>query len=267
MMSIRLVWLLPFLFYSLNACADWNMSLAYKPIDAREGNFYAKITGWDTQDDRPNPLCGCQRSDDYCSLYFGYNGSAFDIGIYFPEIRTSKTLGELGKYFISRGFLNREYASRRYPPQAPVCFSFGYKHTTDISGSVGYWRLPGGEQCVPAVVTPNVCDLREQRVELDHGKLRPEVVNGSTASAQLTVACSFALNVRIMSSDRSGVIYFNERKQFRSDLKINGVDLGSGLVVQATSAGAALTLTSTLSGYDGSVGEFQGNKVIIVSLP
>ena len=120
---------------------------------------------------------------------------------------------------------------------------------------------------MPAVVTPNVCDLREQRVELDHGKLRPEVVNGSTASAQLTVACSFALNVRIMSSDRSGVIYFNERKQFRSDLKINGVDLGSGLVVQATSAGAALTLTSTLSGYDGSVGEFQGNKVIIVSLP
>ena len=35
----------------------------------------------------------------------------------------------------------------------------------------------------------------------------------------------------------------------------------------ATPAGKTLTLTSTLAGYDGSVGEFQGAKSIIISLP
>lgn len=56
-------------------------------------------------------------------------------------------------------------------------------------------------------------------------------------------------------------------RQFRSDLKVNGVDLGRGVAVNATPAGTRVILTSTLNGYDGSIGEFRGSKSIIVSVP
>ncbi|HID9396036.1 TPA: PapG chaperone-binding domain-containing protein [Serratia marcescens] len=253
--------------YAQGGFAGWEMHLAFKPVNSSYGNFQAKITSWDAQDSMPNPLYGCKLSDDRCSLYFAYNNVGFDYGIYFPEIRTSKTMGELGSYFISRGFLNKLYSSRQLSPVSPVCFSFGYMFTDPVSGVGGYARLPGGIQCIAPEVVPNVCDFREKMLELDHGKLRAEVINGNTATAQLTVACTYDFNVRIMSSDRSGTIYFNDKKQFRSDLKVNGVDLGTGLLLKAKPAGTSLTVTSTLNGYDGSVGEFQGSKSIIISLP
>ncbi|WP_232097472.1 hypothetical protein [Serratia ureilytica] len=253
--------------YAEGGFAGWEMKLQFRPLNSSYGNFWARIISWDTQDGAPNPLYGCKLSDANCSLYFAVDGSWFDSGIYFPEIRTSKTVGELGRYFISRGFLNRTYSSRQYSAYSPVCFSFGYVKEFSVGGSIGFAPLPGGVQCITPEVVPNVCDFREQMLELDHGKLRAEVINGSTATAQLTVACTFDFDVRIMSSDRSGTIYFNDKKQFRSDLKVNGVDLGTGLLLKVKPAGTSLTVTSTLNGYDGSVGEFQGSKSIIISLP
>ncbi|RNW04252.1 hypothetical protein CAG37_020980 [Serratia nematodiphila] len=104
-------------------------------------------------------------------------------------------------------------------------------------------------------------------VVLDHGLLRAEMINGSTAEATLTVACTFKFQVRIMSSDRSGTVYFNDKKQFRSELTLDGISAGTGLLLTATPAGKTIKLTSMLMGFDGSVGEFQGAKSIIVSLP
>ncbi|MGP2705970.1 MrpH family fimbial adhesin, partial [Serratia marcescens] len=85
--------------------------------------------------------------------------------------------------------------------------------------------------------------------------------------AKLTVACTFNFKIRVMSSDESGTVYFNDKKQFRSELKLDGVNVGNGLLVTAPPEGKTLTLTSTLAGYDGSVGEFHGSKSIIISLP
>ncbi|OQV66365.1 hypothetical protein AK51_09460 [Serratia nematodiphila DZ0503SBS1] len=117
------------------------------------------------------------------------------------------------------------------------------------------------------MVDPSYCDLAEKEIELRHGVLRDEEVNGQTVSTSLHVTCSSKYPVRIMSADRDGSVYFNGGKQFRSELKIDGKDLGEGKVVEATPQGVTLTLSSTLMGYDGSIGVFQGSKAIIVSLP
>ncbi|WOX39137.1 hypothetical protein, partial [Serratia marcescens] len=54
---------------------------------------------------------------------------------------------------------------------------------------------------------------------------------------------------------------------FRSDLQVDGVNIGRGKVVTVTPTGVLLSLTSTLAGYDGSTGTFQGSKTIIIALP
>lgn len=259
----------PFLIYlySANACSvAWEMKTEYRPVNATYGYFVAKIVAWDTEDKTPNPLYGCVGGRNYCYLAFTLDNSIFLKDVLIPNDTTSKTLGELGKNFIQSGLLNQEYRSRDYYyPNQPSCISLGYNHQSGGSWSV-LW-FPGGEQCRVPEIVPNVCELREPLVELDHGMLRAEVINGNTAEATLTVACTFNFKVRVMSSDRSGTVYFNDKKQFRSELKLDGVNAGSGVLVTASPEGKTLTLTSTLAGYDGSVGEFQGSKSIIISLP
>ncbi|PNU28649.1 hypothetical protein C2M07_22310 [Serratia marcescens] len=87
------------------------------------------------------------------------------------------------------------------------------------------------------------------------------------AKATLNMQCSSDLQVRIVSADNSGSIFFNGVGGFRSDLQVDGVNIGNGKVVTATPTGISLSLTSTLAGYEGSTGTFQGSKTIIIALP
>ncbi|OPJ94289.1 hypothetical protein B1H39_11970 [Serratia marcescens] len=270
MVKKRLFKFLPILLMSFfsRTEAAWEMASRYIPLSSDNGYFATKIVAWDTQDNAPSPLYDCDKPRKAkCKLTFalGNQGAPQSFGI--PEMTTAKTLGEVAELFIKKGFLNREIPSLYTEPNSPVCISFGFYDAVDLSGATGYARLPGGVQCIVPEVASNVCDIKQPYVELYHGQLRAEVIEGNTATAQLTVACTMAFNVRVMSADRSGTIYFNNAKKFRSELKINGVDAGKGLVFKATPTGTTLTLTSTLLGYDGSIGEYQGSKVIVVSLP
>ncbi|MBH3176156.1 hypothetical protein [Serratia ureilytica] len=260
----------PFLIYLYSVDAfsvAWEMKTEYRPVNATYGYFVAKIVAWDTEDKAPNPLYGCVGGREYCYLAFTVNNFTFLNDVLIPNDTTSKTLGELGANFIRAGLLNREYRSRDYYyPGKPSCIYFGYNGQGSNGSWTVYW-FPGGEQCRVPEIVPNVCELREPMVELDHGMLRAEMINGNTVEAKLTVACTFNFKIRVMSSDESGTVYFNDKKQFRSELKLDGVNVGNGLLVTAPPEGKTLTLTSTLAGYDGSVGEFHGSKSIIISLP
>lgn len=255
-------------FFAAKAVAGWDMAVRIDPVSVYYGYYYAKLTRWDTQDNTPNPMYGCRMSDAGCSIHFTYNNSAFDNLIYFPEIRTSKTVGELAQHFIDKGYLNKEYRSRQLSPDSKHCISFAYRYEINGGQTSGNAPFPGGtQQCYVPEVTPGICDIYAPKLELEHGKITAELVNGHTTQMELTVACTFDYKVQIMSSDRSGSIFFNANKQFRSDLKVNGADLGRGVAVNATPAGTRVTLTSTLNGYDGSIGGFRGSKSIIVSVP
>ncbi|UTO01795.1 MrpH family fimbial adhesin [Serratia nematodiphila] len=254
------------LLYTSGAWAGWSSDIRFSP---REKQYFAKVTYWDIGDVTPNPLYGCSY---LCSVTFwvvaaGTTGSPMN-EVSFPGLTTSKTMGELAQSFANSGFFNREFYSRKGFPDKNVCVFFGYwGKISGGNGSYGPARFPGGMQCVPPVVDPSYCDLAEKEIELRHGVLRDEEVNGQTVSTSLHVTCSSKYPVRNMSADRDGSVYFNGGKQFRSELKIDGKDLGEGKVVEATPQGVTLTLSSTLMGYDGSIGVFQGSKAIIVSLP
>lgn len=243
------------------------MAVRIDPVNVNYGYYYAKLTRWDTQDNTPNPLYGCIMGN-YCRLLFLQDSLFFDEGIFFPEIITSKTVGELAQHFIDKGYLNKEFRSRQLSASSKHCITFGYLYEINGGQALGPAPFPGGtQQCYVPEVTPGICDIYAPKLELEHGKITAELVNGHTTQMELTVACTFDYKVQIMSSDRSGSIFFNANKQFRSDLKVNGADLGRGVAVNATPAGTRVTLTSTLNGYDGSIGGFRGSKSIIVSVP
>ncbi|WP_274864578.1 hypothetical protein [Serratia marcescens] len=261
------------LWLSQSAYAGWSADIEFFPSATNSGNnenhYTAKLTYWDTNDTTPNPLYGCS---SLCEVSFFYNDALTNGGqmgkLYFKEIETSKTIGELATHFARYGYLNREFSSPFGVGNSGACLFFGYWGRVPGAGG-GYMPtpFPGGMQCVPPVITPTVCDIGEQQLELKHGALRGEDINGNTVSTTMHVKCNFAFKVRVMSSDRSGSIYFNGPQGFRSDLKVDGVNLGKGKVINATPKGATLLLSSTLVGYDGSLGTFNGSKVIIVSLP
>jgi hypothetical protein len=246
------------------AYAGWAADVRYV---SNTQQYFAKVTYWDTGDTTPNPLYGCTYLC-YITIYIStdkYNGAEMS-KMTFKEITTSKTLGELAQNFAKAGYLNREVSSLQGFGNKEVCIFFGHPARYP-GGSYGPGIFPGGMNCIPPVIDPNYCDIAEKQIELNHGMLLADQVNGNTVSTSLRVKCSYTLPVRIMSSDRVGSIYFNSGNRFRSELKIDGESLGEGKVLDATPQGSELTLSSTLMGYDGSIGVFQGSKTIIVSLP
>ncbi|CAI1844088.1 Uncharacterised protein [Serratia marcescens] len=253
------------LLYIPNIYAGWELDVKFIPGKwSSENKYVAKVTSWDTNDVTPNPVYGCISN---CTLAIGFKGNEVGYQMDFKEIITSKTLGELAGHFARRGYLNRQYTSREGQDTKGGCFYLGYFTKAGEGSGYDLAPLPGGMTCVPPEIDPLFCNISEPQLELNHGMLRSDQINGHTVSTQLHVKCNSNFKVRIMASDRSGSIYFNGLKGFRSELQVDGVSLGEGKQVQATPQGVGLTLSSTLTGYDGSIGEFHGSKTIIVSLP
>lgn len=231
----------------------------------------ARITSWDTGNMTSNPLYHCP-GREACEIYILYSDV---FGVREPDeaiwlddkAREKKTLGELGEYLIQKGLFNRTITGRSAGGGGTICFFLAYLNTGGNGGGSLYLRLPGGPNFCKHPITPTYCDFYLPNIELRHGVLSREKTNGNMAKATLNAQCSSDLQVRIVSADNSGSIFFNGVGGFRSDLQVDGVNIGNGKVVTATPTGISLSLTSTLAGYDGSTGTFQGSKTIIIALP
>lgn len=254
-------------FVPVASSSPWELETEVNPKGRPLWDISAKITSWDIYNAAPNPLYNCKK----CYLYILFADSW---GIRYPEMviyvpsqaRGIKTLGELGEFFIRQGNFNRTYTQKLGGGGAgELCFFLGYPNQGE--GGSSYLRLPGGQNFCQLRVSPTYCDFYLPSTELRHGVLSPDKTNGNTARASLNVQCSADLRVRITSADSSSSIFFNGVGGFRSDLQVDGMNIGKGAVVTATPAGVSLNLTSTLAGYDGSVGTFRGSKTIIIALP
>ncbi|EOY5052102.1 PapG chaperone-binding domain-containing protein [Serratia marcescens] len=256
------VWLL-----SLPIKAEWVLDVKFDP--SRDHSIIAKVIRWDETDERPNPIYGCHAVGAWypgkCKVYIWYegpSGAAFIGEVSFPEMGNPRKVGELARLFREKGYLNREFMLRyvRMPEGATYCITFR-------ASSDGVSRpIPGGiRECTKAEIIPTYCSISELSIELDHGAIGANSVNGNTVSRPFRVSCSNDFKLRIMSEDSSGVLSLGGGLQ--SQLKVNGVDLDSGFVDTVGSGGKTFTLTSTLSGYSSGTGVFQGSKVMILSLP
>ncbi|MEL5666981.1 hypothetical protein [Serratia ureilytica] len=261
MKKILFLWLL---LHVPLAAASWVMDAQYSPSQKR---FIVKVIRWDEYDSARNPLKNC-RFTSACKLTYTYsnrsNAIANFVEIDMPEASDLNTMGELAQLFARKGYINREFKSQ-FGLYAEPCLGLAYPVYSG-GGSNAYIPLPGGEyECFAPQIDPTYCSIADAYIELNHGTINTNSVNGSVAAKQFRVACSNAFSLAIIAVDKNGSVSLGGG--IISHLKINGVDIGSGYLDRIGPEGKTLTLTSTLSGYRGGTGDFQGYKVIMLTLP
>ncbi|HID9396047.1 TPA: PapG chaperone-binding domain-containing protein [Serratia marcescens] len=253
----------------------WELAATFVPNPYyNSGYFKVKIISWDTTDQARNPLrdCGTASGPATCELSIGFTGSIWgwgnrDVISRDADIAKVRTMGELGEYLSWKGLLNVEQQVAYspgvglYPPRSEWCFFLGYM------ARWGYIKFPGGAMlCTKSIeITPNFCSISESSVELQHGEISADRVNGHTASRSLHVSCNTDYGFAIVAVDGSSTV--NLGGGLQSQLKIDGVDIGSGYKGRAGPAGSTYTITSTLSGRPDKTGHFSGSKVIVLTLP
>ena len=172
-----------------------------------------------------------------------------------------KTIGELARAFREKGLLNEKSILFGLNANTHrVCYGLQYHYRGLRS------LMPGGVyKCNGIEIVPTYCSISELYIELNHGAISANAVNGHTVSRSVNASCNTDFKVRISAVDESGVLPLGSGLQ--SQLKVNGADLGEGYVDTVGPAGKRFTLSSTLSGYTSGTGNFQGSKVIILSMP
>lgn len=249
--------------------SPWEIEPEIEPAISGFWKIRAKITSWDIYNTTPNPLYNCE--GNACYVYIIHRSiwglsTPPQMSIYVPEARGIKTLGELGDFLRRRGDLNWTYVHNLVGGDTSMsCVFLGYPNQGQ--GGSAYIPMPGGKDFCQVKVSPTYCGIYMPNAELRHGSLSSDKVNGNIARTSLYVRCTGNLQARLMSADHSSNIFFKGVGGFRSELKLDGTGLGEGKVVNVTPAGVSLTLTSTLAGYDGSIGTFRGSKTIIIVLP
>ncbi|HGM5475717.1 TPA: hypothetical protein ACKP1C_002984 [Serratia marcescens] len=260
MKKILFLWLL---LHVPQAAASWVIDAQYSPSQKR---FIVKVIRWDEYDPARNPLKNC-RFTSTCKLAFTYSDRSHYIDPFgymdMPEASDLNTMGELAQLFARKGYLNREVKSQFGLYEEPC---LGLAYPVYSAGSIPYVPLPGGEfECFAPQIDPTYCSIADAYIELNHGTINTNSVNGRVAAKQFRVACNNAFSLAIIAVDKNGSVSLGGG--IISHLKINGVDIGSGYLDRIGPEGKTLTLTSTLSGYRGGTGDFQGYKVIMLTLP
>ncbi|MGP2965698.1 MULTISPECIES: MrpH family fimbial adhesin [Serratia] len=256
------------LFISLQAKASWELDVKYFPQD---NQVKVNVIRWDVNDSSRNLLYNCwdpiAASDQRCRLFIAFDneergatllGEPFNMG---KEVSGLRTMGEVAAVFARKGYLNQERSGGAQLIGRRNCFALAWKYPTGFHGP-----LPNGAvDCALPEITPTYCSIREPYIELDHGSVTSERVNGHTVSHSFRVACNNNFKVLIVAQGGKGDLPLGGG--ITSHLKVNGDDLGAGHAEMVGPTGKSFTLSSTLSGFPSGAGEFQGSKVIILSLP
>ncbi|MHA6679848.1 MrpH family fimbial adhesin [Enterobacter cloacae] len=245
------------------AYADaWKAYVTQEQIRPGYQKYTFRIVDWDFSSTVPNPLYGCDITVMHCSVAIAtvqgqdYTQTRVDKS---KAVVSAKTIGELGRVMQDTG---------RW---------FGKTHEMNLQSTracsfPGYMRnggtfsvLPGGK-CTYGELPPATCKLDAPTLEIRHAEYEKNV-NGSRASANINVTCTEPMKVSIRGQ-LSGVnsIILDSKTNFESVITLNEKPLSTGVEVSASSSPTAVTVTSTLKGTP-PPGEYQGNTVIIVSLP
>ena len=248
------------------AGAVWELEAKFDPKPQYE-RFRVKIKSWDFSDQSWNPLYNCASggwADHSCRIFMYYSGPQGghmfgDVIIH--EFSKAKTLGEVGQLLERKGYMNYEFLSH-WTGSDPGQGCFYLAHVL----GPGHRPLAGGPStCTMPEIVPAYCNIDELSVNLDHGQLTANNVNGHMVSRQIHVRCNQPYKASIRSTDQSGTLFLGNG--LKSELKANGVDIGQGYTDTFGATPSAVTLTSTLSGYVRGEGQFQGSKVIMLTLP
>ncbi len=255
------------LIFSLQAKGSWELDVKYSPS---VGQYLVKVIRWDVDDSSPNPIRFCYSpvtgNDSRCRIVIYYNSpthmSWFNDSFYLGrEASDLKTMGELADLFARKGYLNQVLKSYNTSALEQNCYALGYIQNIGQAAPID----GGALNCTMAEIIPTYCSIEEPYIELKHGSVTSKGVNGHTVSSSFRAVCNKDFKLLIVAQDGKGDLQLGGG--ITSHLKVNGDDLGIGHKAVVGPAGKTFTLSSTLSGSPSGVGEFQGSKVIMLSIP
>ncbi|MBT8769305.1 MrpH family fimbial adhesin [Metapseudomonas boanensis] len=129
---------------------------------------------------------------------------------------------------------------------------------------------PGGGGGIPgAPPEPELSCSLYGSIDLRHGNVTPESVNGHTASTTVYVTCSKSATVKLaVTPGTQGSLKLTGVSGLTSSLYADGVGGGRSLSISAGTSYTAVTIKSVLKA-DGavSVGSFKGSTYAVLSIP
>ncbi|HGM5966639.1 hypothetical protein I5N37_05005 [Serratia marcescens] len=273
MKTLILIMLL-FLYVNIGYANDVVFKVEFRgAVDKYYGAYAVIIERWNSSlEDTPNPLYKCDGVGARCELLifykqenvpeFGYNY----ISLAEVDVYNKKTVADLSREVNRVGAVGKEHILI-YPLSWNVrlCLFLGGSY---IGGKRAY-PIPGTTvQCTYPLLPPTVCNVAEASINLNHGTVMAQQVNGHTASSSFHVACTSPMRVRLQTADEQGSIFLNPEKTLRSDIFVNGVSIANnGVVIDAaTGGGTEVSIKSVLSGAGFIQGKFSGNKVLILAI-
>ncbi|HAT2868625.1 TPA: hypothetical protein I8374_003095 [Serratia marcescens] len=224
------------------------------------------ITSWDINDQTFNLMRLQPEGED--KLYFIYYDGLGDVYYppeYFhvPGARKAKTMGELGKLFISAGHLGKRIDGWRSSSAAwRSCWKFGYQYFNVSSWNV----IAFSNTCTYGDYPQTTCWIDKPSIEIDHGTLTTKKVNGNSAYTEFYVSCSSAMSVYVVSPTKESSVVLSQANGLRSDIMINDRKLGDGARITASTSPTRVRVSSTLAGYNAQgTGTFTGSFTIILA--
>ncbi|MGL1812359.1 UNVERIFIED_CONTAM: hypothetical protein GPA08_14255 [Serratia marcescens] len=233
--------------------------------DTRYGDSLI-IESWDVNDSTTNPMTYQPKgSDNLRFIHYSISESGYSPGaIFVPGARKAKTMGELGRLFISAGYLGKEFSGYRFTtPGHKSCWKFGYEIT--LSGGIGS-SIPFDTTCTYGELPQTTCWIDKPSIEIDHGILAAREVNGNSVYTDFYVSCSSTMPVYVVSTTGKSSVVLSQENGLRSDIMVNDNKLGDGARITASTSPTRVRISSTLAGYtESNTGSFSGSLTIIIA--
>lgn len=227
------------------------------------------IESWDYSSTLANPCFGvktCQLGVSHRHDANGKGNGLRDVLLASSSaISNVKTIGELGRIYNAKfPFPKSGTLVHNGPAVTAECVGIFYLRSG--AGGEKPTLLPGSI-CGVAPPPGGICGIDEQIIDIEHGTLRPQELNGHSAERSITVRCSVYTSLKMYVAASNGGRVDLDRKM-HSDLSVAGVSGGDGYLFSAGPGGVSIPIKSTLSVIgDIDAGIYQGSAVAVLSVP
>ena len=240
------------------------------------------IGDWDENDSTPNPCYGLTA----CTIFIGHRHNSAGTsgsGIVrswsantYPVITTSETMGALGagiKAIFSLPFSSTtNHTANTVATEECVGMFYaagsnlGSNNSATNNGTFSGYPIMPGSICGVAPAPSGSCDFEQDVLNLDHGTLARQELEGHEASENVSINCttSQTLKLYIYSADK---VQLREDGSLYSELYLNDNVLGTTGFTLDVAEQENVAVKSVLR-TNGSVeaGEFSGSTIMLITV-
>lgn len=228
----------------------------------------AAVVYWDVNDRTPMTIPSCV-GNYYCNYGIGIVGKSDNgnstMGCY---------VGFLGRDVSSWGQIAAAYLSKcgnhTYPVwgngynsesanAAKVCIVYGRKSTGSYANA--------GIGCAGASPNPTICEIIDSYIELSHGTLNTDELDGHSVSHNIGITCNRNAMVKVYAYPNTAGDTIPLGSGILSSIKLNGVSGRTGVNINVPGSTTYVNLSSTLTtSGDVNAGEYSGSGVVILNI-